>query len=88
MAGMQECFKSTSTSALLTTDTCNWYGLLVGFEYRLILSMFYVWFRVSFDTQYILFIVSRYCLILDMFYVTFQGCRFGSPYGYCLQGSG
>ena len=29
--------------------------------------MFYVWFRVSFDTQYVLVIVSRYCLILDMF---------------------
>jgi len=39
--------------------------------------MFYVWFRVSFDTQYVLFIVSRYCLILDMFYVTFQGYHFG-----------
>jgi len=38
--------------------------------------MFYVWFRVSFDTQYVLVIVSRYRLILDMFYVTFQG--------YCL----
>jgi len=34
--------------------------------------MFYVWFRVSFDTQYVLFIVSRYRLILDMVYVTFQ----------------
>ena len=33
--------------------------------------MFYVWFRVSFDTQYVLFIVLRYQLILDMFYVTF-----------------
>jgi len=50
--------------------------------------MFYVCFRVSFDTQYVLVIVSRYCMILDMFYVTFQGYRFGSPYGYCLQGSG
>jgi len=37
--------------------------------------MFYVWFRVSFDTQYVLFILSRYRLILDMFYVTFQGYR-------------
>ena len=37
--------------------------------------IFYVWFRVSFDTQYVLGIVSRYGLILDMFYVTFQGCR-------------
>jgi len=44
--------------------------------------MFYVWFRVSFDTQYVLVIVSRYRVILDMFYVTFQGYRFGSPYGY------
>jgi len=50
--------------------------------------MFYVWFRVSFDTQYVLVIVSRYRVILDMFYVTFQGYRFGSLYGYCLQGSG
>ena len=48
--------------------------------------MFYVWFRVSFDTQYVLVIVSRYRVILDMFYVTFQGYRFGSLYGYCLQG--
>jgi len=39
--------------------------------------MFYVWFRVSFDTQYVLVIVSEYRLILDMFYVTFQGYRFG-----------
>jgi len=39
--------------------------------------IFYIWFRLSFDTQYVLFIVSRYCLILDMFYVTFQGYRFG-----------
>ena len=39
--------------------------------------MFYVWFRVWLDTQYVLFIVSRYCLILDMFYVTFQGYRLG-----------
>jgi len=29
--------------------------------------MFYVWFRVSFDTQYVLVIVSRYRVILDMF---------------------
>jgi len=49
----------------------------VGFEYRLILSMFYVCFRVSFDTQYVLFLVSRYHLILDMFYITFQGYCFG-----------
>ena len=46
-------------------------------EYRLILSMFYVWFRVSFDTQYVLCTVSTrsYRLILDKFYVTFQDCR-------------
>ena len=50
---------------------------MFGFEYRLILSMFYVWFRVSFDTQYVLSVVSRYRLILDRFYVTFQGCRLG-----------
>ena len=50
---------------------------MFGFEYRLILSMFYVWFRVSLDTQYVLCVVSRYRLILDMFYVTFQGCRLG-----------
>jgi len=37
--------------------------------------MFYVWFRVSLDTQYVLFIVSRYRLILDMFYVKFQDYR-------------
>jgi len=34
-------------------------------------------FRVSFDTKYVLFILSRYSLILDMFYVTFQGYLFG-----------
>ena len=50
---------------------------MFGFEYRLIFSMFYVWFRVSFDTQYVLCIVSRYRLILHKFYVTFQGCRLG-----------
>ena len=49
---------------------------------------FYGWFRVSFDTQFVLVIVSRYPVILDMFYVTFQDYRFGSLYGYCLQGSG
>ena len=50
---------------------------MFGFEYRVILSMFYVWFRVSFDTKYVLSVVSRYRLILDRFYVTFQGCRLG-----------
>ena len=39
--------------------------------------MFFVWFRVSFDTQRVLCIVSRYRLMLDKFYVTFQGCHFG-----------
>ena len=34
--------------------------------------MFYVWFRVSFDAQYVLCLVSRYHLILDRLYVTFQ----------------
>jgi len=34
--------------------SCSRYRLLFGFEYGLILSMFYVWFRVSFDTQYVL----------------------------------
>ena len=38
---------------------------MFGFEYRLILSMFY-------------FTVSRYRLILDMFYVTFQGYHLGA----------
>jgi len=50
--------------------------------------IFYVWFQVLFDTQYVLFIVSRYRLILDIFYVMFQGNHFGSFYSYCLQGSG
>jgi len=50
--------------------------------------MFYVWFRVSFDTQFVLVFVSRYPVILDMFYVTFQDYRFGSLYGYCLPGPG
>jgi len=61
---------------------------MFGFEDRLILSMFYVWFWVSFDTQYVLVIVSRYRVRLDIFDVTFQGYRFESPYGYCLQDSG
>ena len=34
-------------------------------------------FWVSFDTQYVVFIVLRYHSILDMFYVMFQGYRFG-----------
>ena len=53
---------------------------MFDFEYRLILSMFYVWFRVSFDTQYVLCTVSTwsYRLILDKFYVTFQDCRLGA----------
>ena len=50
---------------------------MFGFEYQLILSMFYVWFRVSIDTQYVLCIVLSYSLILDKFYATFQGCRLG-----------
>ena len=50
---------------------------MFGFEYGLILIMFYVWFRVSFDIHYVLCIVSRYRLILDKFYVTFQGYRLG-----------
>jgi len=61
---------------------------MFGFKYRLILSMFYIWFQVSSDTQYVLFIVSRYCLILDILYVTFQGYHVGSLYVYCLQDSG
>ena len=67
-----------------------WYVVcfMFGFEYRLILSMFYVWFRVSFDTQYVLCLVSSYRWILDLFYVTFQGWPLRQPYGYCLQGSG
>ena len=31
---------------------------MFGFEYCLILSMLYVWFRVSFDTEYVLCLVS------------------------------
>ena len=50
---------------------------MFGFKYRLILSMFYVWFQVSFHTQYVLCVVSRYYLILDKFYVTFQGLHLG-----------
>jgi len=50
--------------------------------------MFYVWFRVSFDTQFVLVFVSRYPVILDMFYLTFQDYLFWSLYGYCLQGPG
>ena len=51
--------KASVLPSLTTVSSCNRYGLLVyGFEYRLILSMFYVWFRVSFDTQYVLCLVS------------------------------
>ena len=34
-------------------------------------------FRVSIDTQYVLFIVSRYRLIFDMFYIRLEGYHFG-----------
>ena len=38
---------------------CNWYRLLVyGFECHLKYSMFYVWFRDWFDTQYVLCLIS------------------------------
>ena len=40
------------------SETVTGTGYWFGFEYRLILSMFYVWFRVSFDTQYVLRLVS------------------------------
>jgi len=50
--------------------------------------MFYVWFQVSFDTQYVVFIVSRYRLILDMFDERFQFDHFGTLDGYYSQGSG
>jgi len=50
--------------------------------------MFYVWFRVSVDTQYVLFIVSRYRLIFDMFYVMFQDYRLGVFMVIVYQGSG
>ena len=39
--------------------------------------MYYVWFRVSFDTPYVLCVVSRYRLILDKFYVMFQDYPLG-----------
>ena len=53
-----------------------WYSVcfMFGFEYRVIHSMFYVWFWVSFETQYVSCTVSSYCLILDKFYITFQRC--------------
>ena len=50
---------------------------MFGFGYCLILSMFYVWFRVSCDTQYVLYALSRYSLILDKFYVTFEDYQVG-----------
>jgi len=34
-------------------------------------------FRVLFDTQYVLSLVSRYRSILDIFYLMFQGYCFG-----------
>src|ERR1700712_3231802 len=73
---------------LVLSIVCYSVCFMFGFEYRLILSMFYVWFRVSFDTQYVLCLVSSYRLILEVFYVTFQGWPFRQPHGYCLQGTG
>ena len=69
----------TGTGYWFKVSSIIWYSVCFrfGFEYHLILSIFYVWFRVSFDTQYVLCVVSGYCLILDMFYVTCQGCRLG-----------
>ena len=40
--------------------------------------MFYVWFRVSFDTQYVLCIASRYHLLLDKFHVIFPDYQLGA----------
>ena len=53
-----------------------WYSVcfMFGFEYHLILSMFNVWFRVSFDTWYVLCNISRLPI--------------RSLYSYCLQDSG
>ena len=45
---------------------------MFGFEYRLILMMFYIWFRVSFDTYDVLCLVSSIVLILGEFYVLCQ----------------
>ena len=45
--------------------------------------MFYVWFRVSLDTQYVLCILSRCRLILDMFYVWFR-VSFDTQYVLCV----
>src|ERR1700759_5250950 len=53
-SGCWSIMSSVVSTAALVTGTGYWFG----FEYRLILSMFYVWFRVSFDTQYVLCLVS------------------------------
>ena len=50
---------------------------MFGFKYRLILSMFYVGFRVSFDTKNIVCTVSSYHSIFDQFDGMFQGCHLG-----------
>ena len=48
----------------------------------LILMMFYVWFRVSFDTQYVLSL----SLILMMFYVWFRvSFLYSACYMYCIK---
>ena len=62
---------------VLDTSFVTGRGYWFGFKFWLILSMFYVWFRVSFDTQYVSCVVSRYRLILDKLYETFQGYRLG-----------
>ena len=51
--------------------------------------LFYVWFRVSFDTQYVLCLVLSYRLILDMFYVTLYWFQvsFDTQYVLCLVSS-
>ena len=33
---------------------------MFGFKYYLLISIFYVWFRVSFDTLYVLYSVHQY----------------------------
>jgi len=72
-------FDTHDVLCLVSSIVCTQYALCLS----LILMMFYLWFRVSFDTQYVLVIVSKYRLILGMFYVTFQGYPLGSLYSYC-----
>jgi len=49
----------------------------LGFEYHLILRMFYGGPKYRLILSMFNILVSRYCSILDIFYITFEAYRFG-----------